>query len=59
MECTAFSKVDEISPAVIDLYARTAGQLRRLFETLNAGLVSRPRDVTDDPLVQALQEFMP
>jgi hypothetical protein len=55
MEC-AFAKAGEASPGEIDLYARTTGQLRRLFETLNAGLAARPRDVTNDYIDRALAE---
>jgi hypothetical protein len=55
MEC-AFAKAGEASPSEIDLYARTAGNLRRLFETLNAGLAARPRDIGGDYLDQALAE---
>jgi hypothetical protein len=38
-------------PVDMDAYARVAGHLRRLFETL--GLERKPRDITPDPLVYA------
>jgi hypothetical protein len=36
--------VDDASPEDLDLYARVAGNLRRLFESV--GIARRPRDVT-------------
>jgi hypothetical protein len=39
-----FAKAGEASPEDLDLYQRTAGNLRRLLEAL--GLQRRPRDVT-------------
>jgi hypothetical protein len=39
-----FASVGEASPDDLDLYQRTAGNLRRLFEAV--GLQRRPRDVT-------------
>jgi hypothetical protein len=47
---TAFALAGEADPETLDLYARTAGNLRRLLEAV--GLRPRPRlrDVTPDPL---------
>jgi hypothetical protein len=43
-----FATAGEASNEDLDLYARTAGNLRRLLEAI--GLRRRPRDVTPDPL---------
>jgi hypothetical protein len=40
-----FALDGEASPSDLDLYQRTAGNLRRLLESI--GLQRRPRDVTD------------
>jgi hypothetical protein len=39
-----FALAGEASPHQLDLYARTAGNLRRLLETL--GITRRARDIT-------------
>ena len=41
-----FAESGEADPAMLDLYGRTAGNLRRLLESV--GLKRRPRDVTPD-----------
>jgi hypothetical protein len=46
-----FATVGEASPDDLDLYQRTAGNLRRLLEAV--GLQRRQRDVTPDPLEYA------
>jgi hypothetical protein len=43
-----FATAGEASADDLDLYQRTAGNLRRLLEAV--GLQRRPRDVTPDPL---------
>lgn len=42
---------ESAAPEMLDLYSRTAGNLRRLLEAL--GLQRRVRDLTPDPLVYA------
>jgi hypothetical protein len=50
---TMFALAGEASPEAIDLYARCAANLRRLLESVSAGLQRKPRDVTPDPLAFA------
>jgi hypothetical protein len=52
-----FAKADGADPEALDLYSRTAGNLRRLLETV--GLQRRSRDVTTDngdPAIQVEHE---
>jgi hypothetical protein len=46
-----FAKAGGAQPADLDLYQRTAGNLRRLLESV--GLRKRVTDITPDPLVYA------
>jgi hypothetical protein len=46
-----FAVAGEAKPEQLDLYQRTAANLRRLLESI--GLQRRPRDVTPDPLEYA------
>jgi hypothetical protein len=46
-----FALADATDPEAVDLYARVAGNLRRLLEAV--GLQRRTRDVTPDPLEYA------
>jgi hypothetical protein len=48
-----FAKAGGAEAANLDLYQRTAGNLRRLLEAI--GLQRRARDVTPDPLTYARQ----
>lgn len=51
----SWAEAGQATPAQLDLYSRTAGNLRRLLETL--GLKRRAKDVTpDDPLEYAARE---
>jgi hypothetical protein len=53
-----FAVAGEAKPEQLDLYQRTAANLRRLLEAI--GLQRRPRDVTPDPyimnIIQALDD---
>jgi hypothetical protein len=58
---TKFATNGSASPSDLDLYARTAGGLRRLLETLHSavGLKRRAREIGDDPgLVTAYEDAM-
>jgi hypothetical protein len=48
---SVFAVAGEAKPDQLDLYQRTAGNLRRLLESI--GIPRRPRDVTPDPLEYA------
>jgi hypothetical protein len=52
-----FSAIDDPSPDSLDLYQRMTNSLRRLLETLSAGLNRRPRDVT--PSIHDFLDAMP
>ena len=41
-----FALAEGVEPHLLDLYGRTAGNLRRLLET--TGIKRRPRDITPD-----------
>jgi hypothetical protein len=45
-----FSEIDDPSPDSLDFYQRMTNSLRRLLETLSAGLSRRPKDVTPNYL---------
>jgi hypothetical protein len=51
-----FATVGEASSDDLDLYQRTAGNLRRLLEAV--GLQRRQRDVTPDPLDYAREHAL-
>lgn len=45
----AFALAGEADPQSLDLYARTAGNLRRLLESLGLGSAAGPRTITINP----------
>jgi hypothetical protein len=50
-----FSTDPDVDIAALDAYQRGVNSLRRLLETLAAGLSRRPRDVTEHPTYMAIE----